>query len=442
MISSSGQLPPTLQGVWSGSYFPAWYGGYTIDGNLETAVAALLATGTPELMLPVFDLLDRYTEDFRENAQRVYGIGGILLPAHLAAHGKVNHFNERWCLTFWTAGAAWLARLYYDYWRYTGDTAFLADRAIPFMTAAAEFYADFLVERDGRQVFVPSYSPENDPGGKEAQASVNATMDVAAVRDLLTSLLAAHATLGRDHPDEARWRTILDGLPSYAVAADGSLAEWLWPGLTENHAHRHSSQLYPLWYEPDQLILGDPALRAAAVRTVEHRWQWWQPNGDEMAFGLVQLGLAAAALGMGETAHGILRHLASRYWRPSLVSTHNAHEIFNVDICGGYPALVSAMLVGSSGDGIQLLPALPSAWQRGEVRGLRARGGVTLRRLTWCPERVEVDLACADSRPVTVSWRPGARPPLVAGADVLGQTADSVTLSLRPSSLAGVTLTW
>jgi len=33
IISSSGTLPPNLQGVWAGSYTPAWSGDYTHNGN-------------------------------------------------------------------------------------------------------------------------------------------------------------------------------------------------------------------------------------------------------------------------------------------------------------------------------------------------------------------------------------------------------------------------
>ena len=58
-------------------------------------------------------------------------------------------------MTFWTAGAGWLSRLYYDYWQYTGDSEFLAERAFPFMREAGEFWEDFMVlDRCGDAAFL------------------------------------------------------------------------------------------------------------------------------------------------------------------------------------------------------------------------------------------------------------------------------------------------
>jgi alpha-L-fucosidase 2 len=448
VISSTGELPPVLQGVWSGTYEPPWSSGYTVDGNLPAAVAALHPTGCAELMPPLFDLVESVLPHLRRNAERLYGLRGIVTPVHLSTHGLQNHVGPTWCQTFWTAGAGWLARLFYDHWCYTGDREFLAGRALPFMREAAAFHLGF-VRRDG-PAFIPSYSPENAPANTGSQACADATMDVAVVRDLLRNLLAATAELGVADPAEPAWRDLLRALPPYRVGAGGELSEWAAPGYADNHAHRHASHLYPLWYEPDPAIVDDPVLRAAAALAVRRRLDFWRSDrSGEMAFGLAQLGLAAAGLGMADEAAETLALMAARYWRPSLVPTHNRGAVFNVDIAGGFPAVVAAMLVrstqrvvaepprlgrpavaghpaaarsrhtptgqaargwpaghadtagraGPAGHArrgrpaqpgrLDLLPALPAAWPAGSVRGLAARSAVTVRQLSWGAGRYE-----------------------------------------------------
>ena len=69
IISSSGDLPPNLQGVWSGTYTPPWSGDYTHNGNVQTALAALLSTNTPELLLGYFSTLEAMLADFRQNSR-------------------------------------------------------------------------------------------------------------------------------------------------------------------------------------------------------------------------------------------------------------------------------------------------------------------------------------------------------------------------------------
>ena len=47
------------------------------------------------------------------------------------------------------------------------------------------------------------------------------------------------------------------------------------------------------------------------------------------------------------------------------MATHNAGAIVHVDVCGGLPALVAALLLASRPGPLTLLPGLPAAWPRG-----------------------------------------------------------------------------
>lgn len=68
----------------------------------------------------------------------------------------------------------------------------------------------------------------------------------------------------------------------------------------------------------------------------------------------------------------------------SLATSHDAqHHIFNVDAPGATPDIINSMLCQSAPGEIVLLPALPAALAKGILRGIRARGRITIDRLDW-----------------------------------------------------------
>ncbi|GAA4421212.1 glycoside hydrolase N-terminal domain-containing protein [Georgenia halophila] len=403
IVSSTGVIPANLVGVWQGTLAPAWSGDYTLNGNVPVGTAAaLVATGTPELALAVPRLLDRILPDFASNAERLFGAAGIHVPARVSTNGHANHFSPAYPHQYWIGGGAWLLRIAYDSFSSTGDTAFLESWLWPFAHGVMAFYETALPVLDGVRHVVPSYSPENSPRGLTTPLAVDATSEVAAVRDAAT--IAARLATARGEGDlAARWVGLRASLPAYRVADDGTLAEWIDPRAGEQHAHRHVSHLHPFLYEGDEAV-GDPRLRAAARALVRTRVAWraeapWAPPGHmEMAFGLAQLGIAAATLGESELALQCVHWLAIDHWQPGMVSTHDAGEIFNMDASGALPAVVAAMLLRSSPSELELLPALPTAWRRGSIRGLCGRGGVVVHELVW-----DGDVASA-----VVSLRPGS----------------------------------
>lgn len=405
VLSSSGEVFPNLQGIWNGTWGPPWSADFTLNGNVQCALAANLSGNLAECLLPFFDFLEEHLPESRENARRLYGCRGIHLASRASTHGRNNHFDATWPMTFWTAGAAWASQFYHDYALYTGDREFLANRAVPFMKEAALFYEDFLIEgADGKLLFSPSYSPENNPANSPSQACINATMDVAAARELLTNLIADCQQLGIEAEGVHRWQAMLAKLPTYQINADGAVAEWATPLLLDNYAHRHVSHLYPLFAGLPAEIAADQALQQAFRLALEKRMEVRRrENGGVMAFGLVQMGLAAASLRDAGMACETVDWLANKFWNNNLVSTHNPNEIFNTDICGGLPAVILAMLVDSGPGRIDLIPALPEQWPSGQVEGVRCRGNVVIRSLRWTPERLDVDLVSGTDQTVMIS---------------------------------------
>ena len=410
IISSTGELPATLQGVWQGTWRPAWSADYTLNGNVQNGgIASLIPTGTPELTRSFLTLLLEHTNDYRENARRIYGAEGMLLPSRMSTHGRADHFAPEYAHLFWMGCGGWALRVAADLVETTGDKSIVNDALWELAEGVLRFAETATIEIDGTRRLIPSYSPENTPTGSALPVATDATIDVAILRD------AARATalLGRARDDnslDSRWDHLVETLPAYRVADDGTLAEWIDPTWGENVAHRHVSQLYPLWYDVDPAFLGDSErsreLRDAAAATIAAKIAWRAeeptapPGRMEMAFGLVQLGLAAAALGDADAAMTCARWLAVDHWRPTLTTTHDAGRIFNLDASGGLPAVVAAMLLGSTTDELSVLPALPEAWTSGSITGLRARGGLVVDTLDWDPAGVSMTVR----RPAPAEW--------------------------------------
>ncbi|HOM94203.1 MAG TPA: glycoside hydrolase N-terminal domain-containing protein [Candidatus Saccharicenans sp.] len=395
ILCSSGDYPPTLQGIWGGTWSPPWSSDYTQNGNLQCAMASMLSGNMAECLFSFFNYMDSQMNDYRLNAKWLYGCRGIDIASRTSSHGLNNHFDRTWPMTFWTAGAGWNASFFYDYYLYTGDKDFLFNKVLPFMKEAVAFYEDFLIEdKDGKYIFNPSYSPENNPGNSESQACANATMDIAVVKELLTNLIAVCQEFNIEKESRKRWKQMLAKMPAYMINEDGALKEWTTPLLKDNYAHRHCSHLYPLFNGLPEEIADNHELQQAFKKAIELRMQKRrEENGGVMAFGLVQLGLATASLRDAEMSYEIIDWLANRFWCPtSLTTTHDPQTTFNVDLCGGLPAIIIRMLVSSRPGCIELLPALPEAWPSGKIEGIPCRGQVLVKSLEWNPQGLVVVL--------------------------------------------------
>lgn len=418
LLSSSGfgcSFPANLQGLWNGDYTPAWCCAYFLNINVQMAYWQALRGGMAETLVPLFDLCDWLMGDFRANARRLYGCRGILLPVFMDAYSGFKHNPQPHCV-YWTGSSAWVASLYFEYWRHTGDEAFLRDRAWPFMREAALFHEDFLADRgDGLLHSYPSISPENHPlgdfdGAGNVSVGIDATMDIALVRELLSNCLSAAEAIQYHGTEIGRWREMLGRLPPYKTNANGALREWLDDRLLDNDHHRHLSHLYPLFPGREISRRRTPELFEAARRAAEARLA--TGLADQTGWSLAHLACVWARLGEGDRAleclETILRcctgaNLLTRHndWRGmgvTLETRHGASPPIQLDAAFGFSAAVQEMLLGEDGDALVVLPALPSKWGRGTVRGLCARGGVVV-AIEWSPTGIRATFTLREGFP-------------------------------------------
>lgn len=389
MISSSrpGTQPSTLQGIWNKDTRPPWGSKYTANINLQMNYWLPDPANLPDMVEPVLQM-----------AEELAVAGAEMARTHYGARGWVMHHNtDIWRATgpvdgaywgVWPTGGAWLMAQLWDHVRFAGRPADLVRRLYGPLKGATLFALDTLVPMPGSNYLVtnPSISPENrHPHG--AALCAGPTMDNQILRDLLAAFAQAAAQLGEDADLAAEALEARGRLPEHRIGKAGQLQEWMedWDMEVPEIHHRHVSHLYGL-YPSDQITVETtPDLAAAVRRSLEIR-------GDEATgWGIGWRINLWARLREGEHAKTVLNLLLSP--ARSYNNLFDAHPPFQIDGNFGGAAGILEMLVQSSESEVWLLPALPQGWRQGEVRGVRARGGI------------ELDFAWADGRATSVRVR-------------------------------------
>lgn len=403
LLSSTGVSIPNLQGIWTGTFTPAWSSDYTFDTNVQLAISSLASLGLFTSLKGVFDRLKTYHKDFEANALAYYGCRGYLVPPHASTTGKHVHWNQEWPLVFWTAGAGWLAHYYYEYYEYTKDNYFLEQEAIPFFEQTILFYEDFLIQtKEGEILFQPSYSAENGMGN-------NATMDVAVVKETLTNLIKAYHITGKEIP--VNYVDMLNRLPQYQLNKEGILKEWIDEEKEENFNHRHFSQFYPIFESKEITQISAPEIWEAAQKTYDKKLESWLLNEQQensSSHGRMHAAMIATALERPEDFSASLNELIlNRSFYDSLVTSHyNQQEVFNIDSNGAIPKLIHDSLVYWNPDeGLELFKSTPEWLKKGKLSGIKLPKGLTLQHIEWDLNKGEVslELTCIESTTIQLS---------------------------------------
>jgi len=99
-LCCAGELPPNLQGLWTGTWKPAWSGDFTLDTNVQLAMKHGFSGNYPELMEGYYRLMESFYPEWRLNAKRTYGADGFLTNARASNTALLLHWGT-WPGIFW-----------------------------------------------------------------------------------------------------------------------------------------------------------------------------------------------------------------------------------------------------------------------------------------------------------------------------------------------------
>jgi hypothetical protein len=409
------------------------------NATIDLQTAGAVQGGLREGMEAYFKWMESLVPDLQANARNIFGLRGASYPLFPdKGIGASFYFNANSAFgvwPYWISAGGWRLRQFWDHYLVTGDVDFLRNRVVPAYKELALFYEDFLTatDKNGNYMFVPSVSPENVPGSTDPSGPtlINATMDIAVCREVLTNLIRASETLGSDADSVPKWKAMLAKMPPYLLELDGTLKEWAWPTLQERYAHRHVSHLYGAWpgdeIDPDRT----PQLARAAEIACRRRTfdvMATAVAGETMpAFARCHRALVGARLKDNVIVDVHLRQLMEQgYVSSGLRCSREPYGQLLPDAHSGIPAIIMEMLAYSRPGVIEVLPALPPSLVKGSISGMLARTFARIDKLAWDVDARTVDLKVTSLRKQDVT--------LIARYGIEAITAPAGVLTARPQA--------
>lgn len=405
LIASSreGSEPANLQGIWNWQMRAPWSANYTTNINVEMNYWPAQVCNLTECMEPYYRLLSELVPNGERTARVHFGCRGFC----------VGHNTDYWRITnpvgvpygqkkgvpgsslyaFFVLSGHWMCQELWKAYTYGRDMDFLAQTVYPVLKKAALFLVDWLVEYDGYYVTAPSTSPENQfetPEGISA-VSMGTTMDMCIVRETFTNYRSAYRALkeaGRivqtdgELGDEELMEQVaerMEHLLPARIGADGRLLEWMYPFAETEPGHRHISHAYGLF--PGEEFRRNEELKRACQKSIVHRLA---NGGGHTGWSCAWIANLFAVLSDGEQAYAYMKTLLTHSTCPNLWTSHPP---FQIDANFAGTQAIANMLVQELDGQLEILPAIPKAWKRGYVRGLRLTGNRSL-DIRWDGEQI------------------------------------------------------
>ena len=373
--SRPGTQAANLQGIWCWQMRPAWSCNYTININTQMNYWGVEIANMPECHLPLMDFLNDISYTGKDTASGHYNARGF------CAHHNVDMWRstipvgegETNCMwSIFPTGGLWLSLHVWDHYLFTEDVEFLK-KYYHILKGSALFAIDMMCDMGGGVLGIcPATVPEHrykKPDGTVFAVGAGSTFDYELVTELFDYTKTAASLVGDDDADFiAEMENVIKHIPPIPVDSKGEISDWQFE--CEPSPYLWLDKLYGLYPGFCLTQMGDNVL-AAAKKTLDVNDQTTNSFGNCWYSG------AWSRIGRADKAYEKLEYHFKHGTFDSLLGLNTSYpeSVFQIDSNLGIVAAVGEMLIHSTPSKIILLPALPQAWQEGNVKGLRTRCG-------------------------------------------------------------------
>jgi alpha-L-fucosidase 2 len=381
------------------------------------------AANLHELHEPFLRLVKEWSVDGAHTAKTWYGCNGWVGHHNCDLWRNACPSGGNAAFAMFPAAAAWVCQDFWESYAFSLDREWLLANW-PTIRGACEFYLDFMIKdpKTNFMVVAPDLNFENghNCGGSMTMGSTPTTM---MVRQLFANAIATTRILDSDADLRAKLEVVMPQLPPTRVdPANGELMEYIDAGMIV--ANRSACELLSAWgaiwcdqLTPSRTPELCAALRKAYEAPERRPWVTGQVGSWQGAFPANTF----ARFGDGNRVAEILTKHFEGIVHPNFTADLIESE-WEIDGNLGVMAAIGNMLLqshelkGYASDGtpeytLELLPALPTgpAWANGQVRGLKARGNITV-NITWKNRKVvNCHLTSPQPRPVSVRINGGVK---------------------------------